>query len=243
MKITERLIGLDYGDKTIGVAVSDPLGTVALGVETIRRSDEKAMKPSIHRLSQLLDQYAPIRTVVLGFPKRMDNTEGERCRKTLAFKEKLERRFKQIKVELWDERFSTVAVKRTLQKTEAIDEMAAVFILQGYMDYQRKRRSMTDFDSTDFDSTDTAITMFDDGGNEVHYQLLATKEAEGCMYMLAEEIIDEKESAEVLIFKRVNGIEEDDEDMVFELMDEEHSEFNRAFALFEDDFELLGIEG
>jgi len=137
-----RFLGLDYGDKTIGVAVSDPLGVMALGVETIRRNDENALKASIARLRELVRQYA-IKGFVLGFPKNMDGSQGERCDKTLAFKAKLEKNFKSIPVTLWDERLSTAGAQRTLSGLvpvrDVIDEMAAVFILQGYMDFLEKR--------------------------------------------------------------------------------------------------------
>lgn len=136
-----RLVGLDYGDKTIGVAVSDPLGSMALGVETIFRHREQAIRASIRRLAELIDHYAPVSTLVLGFPKNMNNTLSERCTKTMAFKEKLANRFKGIPVVLWDERLSTAGARRTLSghvsEKAVIDEMAAVFILQGYMDYLR----------------------------------------------------------------------------------------------------------
>jgi len=134
-----RFLGLDFGDKTIGVAVSDPLGIMALGVEIIRRDRESAIKASIRRLKELILQYDPVDTIVLGFPKNMDNTQGERCAKTLAFKEKLQHNFEGISVVLWDERLSTAGARRTLSnyvpEDKVIDEMAAVFILQGYMDY------------------------------------------------------------------------------------------------------------
>ena len=139
-----RIIGLDYGDKTIGVAVSDPLGLMPLGVETIRRDRESAIKASIRRLKELLDYYAPVSTIVLGFPKNMNNSQGERCVKTLAFKEKLVRTFNEVEVVLWDERLSTAGARRTLsgytEEKSVIDEMAAVFILQGYMDFIKNRK-------------------------------------------------------------------------------------------------------
>ena len=138
-----RILGLDYGDKTIGVAVSDPLGIMALGVETIRRRRESALKASIRRLGELIAKYDTVGTIVLGFPKNMNNTLGERCAKTLVFKEKLTRSFENIPVVLWDERLSTMGARRTLSghvpEAGVIDEMAAVFILQGYMDYIRKK--------------------------------------------------------------------------------------------------------
>lgn len=134
-----RILGLDYGDKTIGVAVSDPLGLMALGVTTIRRDRENALRASIRRLGELIDEYK-IGTIILGYPKNMNNTEGERCAKTRNFQATLAQKFPKVPVELWDERLSTAGAKRTLSTggSHAIDEMAAVFILQGYMDFTRK---------------------------------------------------------------------------------------------------------
>jgi len=135
---TNRLLGLDYGDKTIGVAVSDPLGVMALGAETIRRERESAIKPSLRRLGELMAEYGA-ETIVLGLPLNMNGSEGERCAKTRAFKAKFEARFPNAEVVLWDERLSTAGAMRTLDNREKIDEMAAVFILQGYMDYLAKK--------------------------------------------------------------------------------------------------------
>jgi len=135
----KNLIALDYGDKTIGVAVSKE--SVALGVETIRRDRENVLRASLRRLAELIEQY-DVSAIVLGFPKNMNNTEGERCAKTLVFKKTLEERFKNIPVILWDERLSTAGARRALsgniEEKAVIDEMAAVFILQGYIDKKRK---------------------------------------------------------------------------------------------------------
>ena len=144
--MSTRIIGLDYGDKTIGVAVSDPLGIMPLGVETIHRKRESALKSSIRRLRELMDQYAPINTIVLGYPKNLNNSEGERCAKTLAFKGLLESSFPNIIITLWDERLSTAGARRTLSghvnEKSVIDEMAATFILQGYMDYIKNQKEV-----------------------------------------------------------------------------------------------------
>lgn len=136
-----RILGLDFGDKTIGVAVSDPLGWTAQGVEIIRRETPQEMKKPMRRLAEIVEEYE-IEQIVLGYPKNLDNTEGERCQKTRAFAERLEKRFPKIPVTLWDERFSTIAAERALRMAElshdkrksVIDKMAAVHILQGYLD-------------------------------------------------------------------------------------------------------------
>jgi putative Holliday junction resolvase len=135
-----RILGLDFGMKTIGVAVSDPLGWTAQGLEIIRREEENNLKKSIVRLQEICSQYE-VESIVLGYPKNMNNTEGERVEKTKQFKKRLEKELK-LPVELWDERLSTVGAERILleadlsraKRKNVIDKMAAVFILQGYLD-------------------------------------------------------------------------------------------------------------
>lgn len=137
-----RILGLDYGDKTIGVAMSDLLGITAQDIEIVRRTDENSFKKSIARLREIIREYE-IKTIVLGYPKNMDNSEGIRCQKTLEFRDRLQRNFKSMEIILWDERLSTVATERNLiasgmnffERKEVIDKIAAVYILQGYLDY------------------------------------------------------------------------------------------------------------
>lgn len=136
-----RILGLDYGDKTVGVAVSDPFGWTAQGLEIIRRTNENEYKKNLERIHELIIQYE-IERIVLGYPKNMDNSEGIRCEKTKVFKQKLEKSFPKIPVILWDERMSTIAANRSLleanltptKRKSVIDKMAAVYILQGYLD-------------------------------------------------------------------------------------------------------------
>ncbi len=135
-----RILGLDFGSKTVGVAVSDELLITAGAVEIIRREHENKLRKTLARIEQLIKEY-DVSKIVLGFPKNMNNTEGERCEKTLAFKEMLERRTG-LEIELWDERLTTVAADRVLMQTgvrrenrkKYVDSIAAVFILQGYLD-------------------------------------------------------------------------------------------------------------
>lgn len=136
-----RILGLDFGDKTIGVAVSDPFGWTAQGVEIIRRENPAEFKKSMRRMAELVEQYQA-ETIVLGYPKNLDGSEGERCVKTKDFSERIKRRFPKVEVILWDERFSTIAAERSLREAQlshekrksVIDKMAAVHILQGYLD-------------------------------------------------------------------------------------------------------------
>ncbi|MGL6173593.1 MAG: Holliday junction resolvase RuvX [Cellulosilyticaceae bacterium] len=138
-----RILGLDFGTKTTGVAVSDPMGLTAQGLEIVRRTDEFNIKPTINRIGELCTQYS-VEKIVLGLPKNMDNTLGERAESTLNFKKKLENKLK-LPVELWDERLSTVAAESMLiqadvsrgKRKKVIDKVAAVIILQNYLDTQR----------------------------------------------------------------------------------------------------------
>ena len=137
----ERIIGLDFGSKTTGVAVSDPFGWTAQGVEIIRRKEENKLRKTLARIEELVKEYGASR-IVLGLPKNMNNSLGDRAEKSLAFKEMLERRTG-LPVVMWDERLTTVAADRTMMEAgirrehrrDYVDEIAAVFILQNYLDY------------------------------------------------------------------------------------------------------------
>ncbi|MCL2286477.1 MAG: Holliday junction resolvase RuvX [Firmicutes bacterium] len=131
-------MGLDFGDKTIGVSVSSPSGKVAVGITTLTRQEELALRSSLKALKLIIKEYG-ITNIVLGYPKHLDGRDSQRCEKTLAFKDKLNRYFKSMPVELWDERLSTRAVSRVFEGTRQqfekhVDEMAAVYILQGFLD-------------------------------------------------------------------------------------------------------------
>lgn len=136
-----RILGLDYGSKTVGVAVSDPLGLTAQGLETIWRNQENKLRRTLARIEELAAEYQ-IQRIVLGYPKNMNNTIGERAEKSLEFKEMLERRTG-LPVVMWDERLTTVEAGRTLMEANVrrenrkkyLDELAAILILQGYLDY------------------------------------------------------------------------------------------------------------
>lgn len=135
-----RILGLDFGSKTVGVAVSDGLLLTAQGVETIERKDENKLRKTCARIKELIAEYE-ITEIVLGLPKNMNNTEGERVEKTKAFGEMLERRTG-LPVHYWDERLTTVAAEQILiesgvrreNRKAVIDKVAAGLILQGYLD-------------------------------------------------------------------------------------------------------------
>ena len=135
-----RIMGLDYGTKTVGVAISDALKITAQGIETIQRKEENKLRKTCARIEQLIKEYE-VEKIVLGFPKHMNNDVGERAEKSLEFKAMLERRTG-LEVVMWDERLTTVEAERTLienkvrreDRKKYIDKIAAVFILQGYLD-------------------------------------------------------------------------------------------------------------
>lgn len=137
-----RILGLDVGDRTVGVAVSDILGLTAQGVEVIRRKNADL---DFGRLTELVDQYE-VEVFLIGWPKNMNGSIGPRCVKVQEFTDELKRRFPGQQVILWDERLSTVAASKSLiaadvsraKRKQVIDKMAAVFILQGYLDSQTR---------------------------------------------------------------------------------------------------------
>mgnify|MGYP002509475300 FL=1 len=135
-----RILGLDFGSRTVGVAVSDGLLLTAQGVETIERKEENKLRKTCARIEELIKEYE-VGTIVLGLPKNMNNTEGERVAKTKEFGEMLKRRTG-LSVVYWDERLTTVAAEQALMESgvrrenrkAVIDKVAACLILQGYLD-------------------------------------------------------------------------------------------------------------
>ena len=137
-----RIIGLDYGTKTVGVAVSDSLGITAQAVETITRKEDNKLRQPLARIEALIDEYN-VEEIVVGLPKNMNNTIGERAEACRDFADKLERRTG-LPVIMWDERLTTVSADNVLKecgvrrenRKAVVDKIAAVFILQGYLDYK-----------------------------------------------------------------------------------------------------------
>ena len=139
-----RILGLDYGSKTVGVAISDPLLITAQGVEIIRRESENKLRRTYARIEEIIAGYGDVDRIVLGYPKNMNDTIGDRAQKSEEFKAALERRCG-LPVILWDERLTTVAADRAMDEVgiktsdykKYVDEIAAMFILQGYLDRLR----------------------------------------------------------------------------------------------------------
>lgn len=134
----ERVLGLDVGDKTIGVAVSDELGWTAQGVTTVQRQGKKQ---DLAALAEFVECYA-VTEILVGLPKHMNNSIGEQAEKAQQFARSLEGRFYPIPITMWDERLSTTSAERVLldadvsrkKRKQVINTLAAVVILQSYLD-------------------------------------------------------------------------------------------------------------
>lgn len=141
-----RIMGLDFGSKTVGVAISDPLLITAQGIEIIRRKEENKQRQTLARIEELIVEYE-VTEIVLGLPKHMNATEGDRVEKTREFADKLERRTG-LPVVFWDERLTTVAADKAMMEAgirrenrkEYVDKIAAVLILQGYLEQRAQKK-------------------------------------------------------------------------------------------------------
>lgn len=147
MGIFMRIMGLDVGSVTVGVAISDELLYTAQGIEVIRRRQETKLRQTYARIEALVEEYG-VELIVVGYPKNMNNTIGERAVKSEEFADDIRRRTG-LEVVLWDERLTTVSAHRVLdlgevglkKKMEVVDKVAAAVILQGYLDWRRNQQS------------------------------------------------------------------------------------------------------
>ena len=136
-----RIMGLDYGTVTVGVAISDALKITAQGIETIRRKEENKLRRTLARIEELVKAYE-VDTIVVGLPKNMNNTIGERANKSVEFADMVRRRTG-VEVVMWDERLTTVTAHNAMleadisrkKRYDVVDKVAAVIILQNYLDY------------------------------------------------------------------------------------------------------------
>lgn len=138
--LKHKILGLDVGSKTVGIAISDLMGWTAQGLDTLR-IDENNNELGIEQLAEIIKQHG-VGTVVIGLPKNMNNSIGFRGEASLQYKEKLQEALPSIEIIMWDERLSTMAAEKSLleadvsrqKRKKVIDKIAAVFILQGYLD-------------------------------------------------------------------------------------------------------------
>ena len=146
-------MGLDFGSRTVGVAISDELLLTAQGIEIIERKEENKLRRTLARIEELIVEYG-VEEIVLGLPKNMNNSLGERASLSMEFREKLERRTG-LPVMMWDERLTTVAADKAMMEAgirrehrkEHVDKIAACFILQGYLDYRKNKENAGGEDS------------------------------------------------------------------------------------------------
>jgi len=249
-----RYLGLDYGEKTIGIALGSIDNRVATGLTTLHREQEAALRPAINRLREIVAENG-ITHIVLGNPVNMDGSMSPRAEKTLAFKDKLQRNFKSLNILLWDERLSTKAVtrafyndthsKRNKKQKETyrahVDEMAAVYILQGYLNHMEVTMENEHIMPED-ENMGEVILVTDDDGTEHQLHVLSTKEVEDVVYLLVAVAVeeDEDDESEVLHFK-CTPTDDDEEEMSLEMIDETHADFEFVMELFKNDYEELGI--
>lgn len=138
-----RIMGLDYGSVTVGVAISDSLLITAQGIETIRRKEENKLRRTLARIEELVKEYE-VEIIVVGYPKNMDNSIGQRAQKSEEFANMIKRRTG-LEVVMWDERLTTVAAHNAMleadlsrkKRYEVVDQVAATVILQNYLDYKK----------------------------------------------------------------------------------------------------------
>lgn len=147
-----RIMGIDYGDARIGIAISDPFGWTAQGLDTIDWKDNLSLP--IEKISKLVREYG-IEKIIVGYPVNMNGTLGERALKTENFIRKLTEKIENISIVKWDERLTTVAAHRILseagikasKRKKSVDRIAATYILQGYLDSIRNETSNNDDDT------------------------------------------------------------------------------------------------
>lgn len=137
-----RILGLDIGDRTIGVAVSDPLGLTAQGITTIRR---KSTEKDLEEIKKICEEYS-VESIVAGLPKNMNGTLGPQSEKVISFCD-LVKEYINLPINMWDERLTTVAAHRAMleadlsraKRKKIVDKIAAIYILQGYLDSIAKK--------------------------------------------------------------------------------------------------------
>ena len=222
---------MDFGAKTVGVALSDPSGLIASPLETIHRAEEENLKATIRRICQLVKEFE-VGAVVLGFPKNMNNTLGPRAEKTQAFQRRLNRDLYQVEVTLWDERLSTRAAESVLQmadmgdrrqRKQYVDKMAAAYIRQGYLDsLHNKKQSEKGHDRMEEEIK--VITLYDPVEQAcIEMEVIDEMEYDGGMYLLAAEFDDEMEMEDG------EELDEEDEDSdtayIFKVCPEADSEY------------------
>ena len=203
-----RILGLDYGTKTVGVALSDELHITAQPLETITRKDANKLRKTYARIEELVKEYN-VEKIVLGLPKNMNNTIGERGEDTLSFRDALVRRTG-LEVILWDERLTTVASEKVLMESgvrrenrkKVIDQIAASLILPRYLDSLWEEQTMS--------KKDSKILFLDDDGQEIEFNVIEQTTIAGQTYLLVEDCEASSEDESVVLIMKEGQLEDDD---------------------------------
>ena len=240
-----RIIGLDYGTKTVGVAVSDALMITAQPLETIERKSANKLRQTLARIESIIEEYQAER-IVLGYPKNMNNTIGERAEAAEQFKEDLERRTG-LEVILWDERLSTVEAERILMDTgvrrenrkQYVDKMAAAVILQNYLDSQAHEGQTESSKGLNRMENDS-IVFTDEDGNEVAFSVMEQTTLGGVNYLLVTEDGDDEDDGSFLILKE-NALDSEGEMAAFDIV-EDDKELEAVMKIFEELLEDVDLE-
>ena len=233
-----RIIGLDVGTKTVGVALSDPLGITAQPFETITRKENNKLRRTYARIEQIISEY-DVTEIVVGYPKNMDDTIGERAKACEEFAAALERRTG-LPVTLWDERLTTVEADEVLEecgmrrenRKTVIDQLAAVFILRGYMESKQKYYLEDLFFME-------KLEFIDENGEKTQFYVIEETRINGINYLLVSESDNEDEEAEAYILKDTSDAAS--EEAVYEFVEEdsELEAVGKVFSeLMDDDVEL-----
>ena len=226
---------MDFGAKTVGVAISDPLLVTAQGIEIIRRKDENKLRQTLARIEELILAYQ-VEEIVLGLPKNMNDTLGARVELTNEFKEKLERRTG-LPVHMWDERLTTVAADKAMMEAgirrenrkEYVDKIAAVFILQGYLDLRSRKKQE--------EVSDWKIAFALEGAETAWFYVLEQTTIGGRHYILVTE--EEEGDSDALILKEIS--DEKGTESTYEIV-EDDTELSAVAAVFENLLDDIAIE-
>ena len=211
-----KIMGLDYGSVTVGVAISDSMLLTAQPVEVIKRKSENKLRQTLARI-QVLAEENDVGRIVLGYPKNMNNSEGERVERTKEFMEKLKARTG-LEVVLWDERLSTVSAMDVLKeggvrsehRKTYVDKIAASLILQGYLD------SIHNYEDLMSENENGLIMLTADDGSEEAFFVLEKADIAGVSYLLVTDSVEDEE-AEAMILRE----ETEDELVTYQVVDDE----------------------
>ena len=202
-----RIFGYYQWTQTVGVALSDELRITAQPLETITRKDANKLRKTYARIEELVKEY-DIEKIVLGLPKNMNNTVGERGEDTLSFRDALVRRTG-LELILWDERLTTVASEKVLMESgvrrenrkKVIDQIAASMILQGYLDSLQEEQTMS--------KTDNKILFLDEDGSEIEFRVIEQTTIAGHTYLLVEDCEASSEDESVVLIMKEVQLEDD----------------------------------